>query len=337
VEDPSWDIEYGEWKKESIDAHQFATNVAASVLDHVQNFSVTADLPPKESAISANATIRAWITETSGRQRIVLPFEEDRVFEPFYFTEALKFATNYSAQQTFTYNPEIEEFTDLVSSISLNGFTAAFSAIRSRTYSLVPGQGWVQDATEEEKLNPRDFRIGYTKSFTKDKLWNDRIALSTNTNSTLTFDLQRYSYSKFNTSLGFTLGIKNLLDFSFSAASENAVVMRYFQDLPFVDLPQEIQGEKNLFVDLFNSFWPNSADVRKTSGFKLKAFNFALTHYLGDWTAKFGITLSPYLDTTTPNRPQYKFNNEISILVQWVPITEIKTDIYYNKEKFEIR
>jgi hypothetical protein len=92
-----------------------------------------------------------------------------------------------------------------------------------------------------------------------------------------------------------------------------------------------------LFVDLFNSFRFDSEQLRRESGFKLKSFNLALTHYLGDWTAKFGITLSPYLDTTTPNRPQYKFNNEISILVQWIPITEVKTDVYYNKEKFEIR
>jgi hypothetical protein len=60
---------------------------------------------------------------------------------------------------------------------------------------------------------------------------------------------------------------------------------------------------------------------------------------LGDWNAILGVTLSPYL-YRPPNSaeiPVYKFNNEISFVVQWIPISEIKTDIRYTKEEWVIK
>jgi hypothetical protein len=48
--------------------------------------------------------------------------------------------------------------------------------------------------------------------------------------------------------------------------------------------------------------------------------------------------MTPYLDqTTNPSRPVYKMNPEISFLVQWVPVSEIKTEIFHDKDKFTFR
>jgi hypothetical protein len=128
------------------------------------------------------------------------------------------------------------------------------------------------------------------------------------------------------------MAIKNFLDLSFSATSENSVIFRYFQNIPFFKLGVELPGERNVFIDLMNSFRFDDEELRKSSGFKLKTFNLSLTHHLGDWNAKLGVTLSPYLDQTSfPYR--YKFNNTISFLVQWVPISEIKTEMSYDKDK----
>jgi hypothetical protein len=54
---------------------------------------------------------------------------------------------------------------------------------------------------------------------------------------------------------------------------------------------------------------------------------------MGDWNATLGITLSPYLDQgVTPF--SYKFNTQISFVVQWLPISEIKTDIAIDKDQW---
>jgi hypothetical protein len=120
--------------------------------------------------------------------------------------------------------------------------------------------------------------------------------------------------------------VAQFLDLSFSAKSQNAVVFRYLQGLPWWNTAVDLPGQENFLMDLVNSFRFDNEELRKSSGFKLKALSFGATHYLGDWNAKLGVDLVPYLDTTTaPFR--YKFNTQVSFLVQWVPITEIKTEV----------
>jgi hypothetical protein len=113
-------------------------------------------------------------------------------------------------------------------------------------------------------------------------------------------------------------------------------VFRYIQNLPFFNLEEEIPGEKDFFTDLFNSFRFDNETLRRSSGFKLKSFGLSLTHHLGDWNAKLDWRLSPYLDSDV-SPPSYRFNNEISFIVQWIPIAEAKTEITYNKDVFEIK
>ncbi|MDR3168095.1 MAG: LPS-assembly protein LptD [Treponema sp.] len=331
--EPSWDVEYGKWDKDNLDAHQVTANIAASVRDKVQNLSISADMAPEDNTLAGNATFRFWVSETSFRGRIFEPYDESRrIFEPLYFTETLRFASNKTFQQTITYDPELGEYTNFVSTLTLAGLSASFSAVRSHTYRL-ESQGWIQNTGDDDlKLNLRDLRVSYAQSYKKDSLWNNRFSFSVNVNSSLSFDFQRYTYSRFTFTLGFTLAVINFLDLSFSATSENSVIFRYFQNIPFFNLDVELPGERNLFIDLMNSFRFDSEERRKSSGFKLKTFNLSLVHHLGDWNAKLGVTLSPYLDQSSyPYR--YKFNNEISFLVQWVPISEIKTEMRYDKDK----
>jgi hypothetical protein len=332
--DPSWDLQYGKWDKEDLAAHQAAANLAASVMDKVQNLTITADIPPEDPTLGGNAVFRAWQTETTLQGKILEPYDaEDRKFEPVYFTETLRFGTDNanSLRQQITYDPELKEFTNFTTSLSWGGrLSASYTAIRSRRYTL-ESTGWVQSA-DEEALNPRDFGVVYTNTFKKDKLWNKRLSFSFTVNSNVSFDLQRYTYSRYSFTMGFTLGISHFLDISLNTTSENAVVFRYVQNLPFFDLPVELPGEQNVLADLVNSFRFDDDTLRRSSGFKLKSFRLNLVHHLGDWNAKLGITLSPYLDSSS-SRPVYKFNNEISFLIQWVPISEIKTEITANKDK----
>jgi hypothetical protein len=62
-----------------------------------------------------------------------------------------------------------------------------------------------------------------------------------------------------------------------------------------------------------------------------------MTHHLGDWNAILGVTLSPYLERPAGSIPYYKFNNDISFLVQWLPISEFKSDIHYNKDEWTVK
>jgi lipopolysaccharide assembly outer membrane protein LptD (OstA) len=338
-DEPEWEVKYGAWDEENLESHQFSANAAASVMDHVQSLVFTADLPPEEAAVSGNATFRVWITETNAHIRVLRPADEGRrKIEPLYATETLRFGNLGSVQQYLVFDPDIKELTTLTSSLSLAGFTASFTMIRTRPYllnyngSADPSKpdGWIQ--LPDEGLYPRDLSLGYNRSFRKDGLWNKRLNFSVNINTSLFMDLQRYTYSRFNFTLGFTTGIAHFLDLTLSATSDNSVIYRYFKDWSFFNMPGSLpSGEQdNVFIDLANSFRFDDEAKRRSSGFKLKNFNLSATHHLGDWKATLGVSLTPYLPSGS-NR--YKFSNEISFVVQWVPISEIKTDMQYTRDE----
>jgi hypothetical protein len=341
--DPIWEWVKGKWEKEEIDSHQVSLNLAAKLRDYNQALSVSAVLPPKDAVISANAAFRAWISETSMRGRVLFPFDsEERVIEPVYFTETFRWTAQRSFQQYIVYDPELGEFTTFTSSLTFSGLTASFSALYAQPYrynfngsidSSRPN-GWIQ--MSDKALSPQELKINYNNTFTQNNLWGKRLSFSIALNTSLAFDLQRYTNSKFIFALGLKLGITSFLDLALSTNAENAVVFNYFQNLPFFDLPTHLYPgqESNVFIDLLNSFRFDNMDLRRKSGFKMKALDLSLIHHLGDWNAKFSMKLSPYLPQGSTS---YQFNNEISFLVQWVPIGEIRTKIDYSQEMLTVK
>ena len=341
-DDPKWDWVYGKWDKTDIQTHQVTGNIAANIMDYNQVLSLSAVLPPKDSAATGNLTLRAWISETSARTRVVEPWDDDlRKFEPVYVTETLRFGTWGSFQQYVVYDLENDRYTTFTSNLSLSGFTASFSSVYARPYRIDDlffsgGSSNLWRMLPDESLEPREMRLGYVKTFSKDNLWGKRLSFSTNVNSSLSFDLQRYTNSRLSFGLGFTVGIANFMNFSLSTTSENNVVFRYFQHLPFFDLPVQLypDQEYNFFTDLVNSFRFDKEELRRSSGFKMKSLSMSLLHHLGDWNASLTVTMAPYLP---PGSRSYRFNNEISFLIQWVPIGEIRTEIDYTQEKLTVK
>ncbi|GHV88008.1 hypothetical protein AGMMS50267_03680 [Spirochaetia bacterium] len=325
--DPSYDIEKGDLKdKDKIDTHKITANLSALVRDKAQTLSLSTDLPPEDATFSANATMNIWKSTTTVGGQIVQPFKEDeRKFNPINFSESLTFYTGYSAQQSFTYDPELKEFTNLNSSLTLKDFRATYTMNRIKAFELdIDKGGWIVPADATEKLNPVTLNMSYSKGFGQEKLWQERFSWRVNITTSMNFDLQRYTYSKLTFGLGVTLGITKFLNLTLSTTSENAVIMRYFQQL--VDLPIELPGEKNPFLDLVNSFRFDDRELRKQSGYKIKSFNLNLVHHLGDWDATLIMSVIPRLNSTTRKN---EINTDISFLIKWIPISEIKTDLQY--------
>jgi hypothetical protein len=62
----------------------------------------------------------------------------------------------------------------------------------------------------------------------------------------------------------------------------------------------------------------------------MKSFQISAVHRLGDWNAELTWKMMPYRPTGSR---RYEINNEVAFLLQWVPVSEIKSDIKYNKLK----
>jgi hypothetical protein len=341
---PVWDWVLADWNKTDISSHQVSANLAATIRDYNQNLSFSAVLPPRDSVFSSSAVFRAWITETSVRNSISFPLESDkRKIEPVYFTETLRFSQGNSFQQYVVYDPALNEYTTITSNLSLSlGLSASFSTVYAQPYRYNYNgsvdnsrpNGWIQ--MRDKSLNPNEFKLTYGKTFSQNSLWGNRLSYSLSLNTSLAFDLQRYTNSKFSFSLGVKTKITNFIDLDFSTSSENAVIFKYFQGLPFFSLPTQLYPgqETNIFMDLLNSFRFDNDDLRRQSGFKMKALRVSLVHHLGDWNASLSVTMTPYLPQGSRN---YRFSNDISFLIQWIPIGEIKTQIDYSKDILTIK
>jgi hypothetical protein len=334
--DPSWEWKAGEWTKDDLSANTLSANLAASILDKNQNLTLSAILPPEDWNLSANAVFRIWRTETNLRASLT----EEKI-NPFYITETLKLGASdqIKLEQQITWEPEHEEYTNLTTSFIWSSFAASFAASRSKIYNFKPLVGW-ELSSEEERLNPTSLKFSYSQTLKKTELWDKRLSFSVGINSSLNFDLQRYTYSSLNFGLNFTLGINKFLDIELSSLSSNSVIYRYVQGLNLPLFPLdigEVPGETNFFIDLFNSFRFDNDDLRRSSGFKLKSFKLKLIHHLGDWDASLGMSLSPYLDRSGNAPPVYKFNSEISFLVQWIPIAEIRSEFAMNKDHWTMK
>ena len=371
ADNPEWDIITGKWKKEGtddndkgityIEAHQFTTNISALIMDKSQTFSFSFDLPPRDPMFSWRASFNIWRTTTEANMSILFPLDnptEEEIskgrdklkLEPFNLTERINFGVYGSFSQSLSLDTEERELISLTSSLNLSkwGISASFSAARMLGYEYIPEgsdpnnpafSGWrtrkgeAKAGDPEYKLKPRDLRFGFAKSVNILDLWNKRMQLTFNINTQLNFDLQQYTNSNFLFSLGFTTSIYKFLDLTMSIDSRNTVIYRYFRNVPpFNSAPIEIEDrgfrETNLFYDLINSFKFGNKEAREISGFKMGNFRMLATHYLGDWNAILNWTVSPYRPAGSR---RYEMNNEVSFLLQWVPIKEIKSDISYNK------
>jgi len=337
-------------------------------MDQQQSLSFTANLPPEDydesktthltkkvPTITGNLTLNAWISQTTVNSSVEDPFEI-----PYYnavtFTETLRFPKNVTLNHTMMYVPDNQKSdrkptpdkpgfrtmnTTLNSSQSWGTLGASFRAARAKPYYLddgikpdpVTGQptgqtGWKQ-SPEDERLIPQSLGFNFNSAQLSLKKWGSFEATA-GMRTNLNFNLIQYTNSEFTFSLSTTVKIARFLDLTLSSDSYNKQIYRYFRNMPFFDsVDVEIPGEKNFFIDLFNSFRFDDIEKRRASGFKLNSFTFNMTHYLGDWDAILEVKLYPKRNEA---KREYEFKSDISFLIQWKPIKEFKTEMKYTTD-----
>jgi len=340
---------WGSWVKEELgkdipglNAHRFTTNFVANILEKDQNISASAELPPLDGLITANATFRVWITETYGNFRMEKPETEGEwKIRPFDVRETLKFGTLGSFSHNMVFTPDEDyQITNIRSTLTLWRFKADYSMIWTKKSFFDPYnpdnpvEGGVWKTEGDNALRPKDLIFSFNNTFPSTKLFNYRFSLSYNINTSLNFDLQQHTNSNFQFSTGVTMGINKFMDLTISASSQNAVIFRYFKGAKGMEdlTVMYTEGEQNnVFIDLIDSFNFFDESKRRRSGFKMQRFDLTLEHFLGDWTASFKINMYPYQRAAKMGDiPTINIVSDISFLLQWKPITEIKSDVSYD-------
>ncbi|ULQ59918.1 LPS-assembly protein LptD [Brucepastera parasyntrophica] len=326
ADDPEWDSNLMKWDRDYITTHSATGVVGVAFGNYTQRISVTSNLPPLLESYTGSASF-AWpyttVTVNTKFYEKETSGQTDWIWDPLRTSIRFTFPFNLSLGQDFVYNIEDNEPSRLHITAGYKNLSAYYTLNTTIPYKLVEGQGWLQDGTET-KFIPSDAGFSYTNSPLKLNFWKNRISIELRVSTNLKFDLLRLTSSSFTFTPGITIKILDFLDFTFSSNSTNEVIARYFQD--WMDLPAPLPGETNILVDLFKSFNFFNEQDRMNSGFKLKRLNMELKHYLHDWTMSLKVAIAPELKTSGGNY-RYEFSPTITFVVEWKPISDIKTTV----------
>jgi len=343
---PELSPQWGAWVKEKpgedilgLSSHQLTANAAANIMDNQQTIRVSVNLPPLDGLISTNASFKFWITDTNINFNIAKPEGNDEwIYKAVNFREMIKLGDFGSLYYYMVLDPEQDnQITNISSTLKLWDFTADFLAVKAVGFSFVPdipsdpslGGKWQQEG--ESVLSPSRLSFTYRHNFSDIEIIRNRMYLALNLDTSLNFNLQQHTSSNFKLTMGLRTRINGILELNLSATSENSVIFRYFkgvrgmEDLTYMYVDGD---QNNLFIDLLDSFNFFDEAKRRRSGFKMTSFNFTAIHFLGDWEARLTIDMFPNLNTTLAV-PKYEIKADVTFLVQWVPIKEIKSDIKY--------
>ncbi|MDR0322589.1 MAG: LPS-assembly protein LptD [Treponema sp.] len=342
---------WGSWVKErtneniyGLTSHYLSANLVAKIMDKNQEIKVTANLPPLDGSITTNAIFRAWISTTDIRFAIEKPENSDtwKFKQPgLQFIETLTFGPKASFLYNMVINPEENnEITSIRATLALWGFTTEFTAIRDIPSVFVPDNpsnpslGGAWDQQGEKDLIPSLLKFSYNRQLPSTKIFNNRVNLNYNLNTSLNFNLQQPTDSKFELTLSLIMDVTKFCTITLSANSTNSVIWRYFKGVPGMEdlTSMYADGEQNnLFIDLIDSFNFFDETRRRRTGFKMQNFDLKIEHLLGDWTANLSITMYPYRNQHTPIQ-RVEITSDISFTLRWTPIKEIKSEINYRGE-----
>ncbi|MCD1654710.1 LPS-assembly protein LptD [Treponema zuelzerae] len=336
VDEPEWETKPLEWEKDFIDVHSATAVIGAKLGGYDQKFTLVSNLPPLLESWTGTAAFATSFLNASFSSKLyekTVDDEDDWLWDPFKASLTWTLPFGVKAGQEYAYDLQGDEPSRLHFSLSKNGASAFYTFTNTVPYELVAGSGWKLSADEKEFL-PSAAGLSYTNSAKplSLNLWKNRVSLQAKVSTNVKFNLLKLTESSFDFVPTITFKIYEFLDLSFSSTSRNSEIARYFQD--WMDLPAPLPGETNLVTDLVKSFNFWNEQDRTATGYKLKSLSMEMTHYLHDWTANLKVSVKPELQTDGGYR--YEFTPIITFVVQWKPISDIKTTVTSEKGVFSL-
>ena len=193
-------------------------------------------------------------------------------------------------------------------------------AAYSPVYEFREGTGWADTGERELQWTVASATLNYS---TGDyHAWHNRLRLSAFTNTTLAFDLARYTNSNLSLRYGARIWVYRFFDFEVSAVSRNQLVYQYIGTwADAVGRPK-----RDLIPDLIDSLRLFDREARERTHFNLQEIRVRAVHDLQDWELSATYSGAPELVGSGASR-RYEWNGVLSLLVRWRPISELRRNI----------
>lgn len=324
TDNPEWDFSTVEWDTDSITAHNLKMNLSTKIGVYSQEFTFEANLPPlidsyKGTAIFAYDTYSLSISSAYKKKSLS---SSEWYFSPLLQSFTAKLTSDISISESYSYDIEEKEPSNFSLRGTFYGVSLLYTMKNTYPYRLTAESGWQSES--EKKFIPYSTTISYGLTGKKIESKDQKVSLSPKITTSFAYDMIQPTNSYLSFTPSFTFLIKDDLELTFSSSSRNQVLFRYIQDSFNYDVV--IPGEKNIFIDLWNSFAFWDREKRISSGFKLKSLNITLKKDLHDWTLSSEFKIEPRLITSsTPYR--YDFSPYFTLSVIWKPLKGMKTVI----------
>lgn len=174
---------------------------------------------------------------------------------------------------------------------------------------------------KDEELALDNFRMHLDYSLKPQYFWKNRIGFESGLTSNLMYSFKNKNASHFDVNFSMNFALNRFIDMKINVESENNGFYNYYDgdDFKF----------NKMWKDLIKSF-DFFGDGRKSTHFKMKSMSVAFVHYLEDWN----LIMEAKSNIKTINGKK-RFEPEISVMVKWNAIPELKVENKYVNDKWE--
>ena len=340
--DDDFRTRWGGWDVDGITRHRLQGVTAVQVADFPQRLTLSADLPPRPMFLSASLGLNAGDVSASASSglrcrddpRTTMEDEsrstlqecaewapqplnlslEAKPLEPLSLRQQLSIDLAY---RRIPEDPPAVRVARSVSSLRLGGLSASLIALPQQRMGR-----------EDETLGLQQLRIDYAETLGPSYLWRNRIKLEFTARSGWTVNFPDPRSNRFTFSTAIAAQVHEFLDLTFATASSNERTYLYVPGWA------EDAGQEPLspIEDLLWSFafWDDS--LRRRSNFKIDRMSLSAVHHLQDWDLTFAYIARP----KAQEDGTIALSSEFSIVVQWLPVPEIRSRVGGDDESFSI-
>jgi hypothetical protein len=330
--------EFIQWSDDWFSTHSAQSALRWRMFDKQNTLSLSAQLPPRPGSFTGSLEFKIWLLTTTVNSVFrdsdggVGKWGEfsDWSFQPVVLRETLQLGdnVNFSEELRFDVNEPAEGglWTKSVTSVNLWDLSGSFNMDYSKPQEFDFGSNSWKDAPGSARLRPSYITLSYNPVSEEHLYWKNRIRVSTSIDARWSMNILQFTDNSLDLSLTFDFWLYKLLKLSLTTSSYNNRTFLYFPKLA----DKLGQAPVDFFPDLIDSFSFFRPSAREQSSFKLRSIRVSAVHYLHDWNLSLSYEGKPYLVEIDPGPPavnEYQWKSNFSVILQWQPIPELRSNI----------
>jgi hypothetical protein len=336
-----------EWSDEWFTLHSAQAALRWRLFERDNSLSLSSQLPPRRGSFTGNLQFQIWLLTTTvnsvfqdtGAQANDWGDWGDWRFQPLVLRETLDLGeeVNFSEELRF----DIEGFRETGSGLLSRSLTRVdlWDLFASLTYEWMEplefvASDWVPSG-EPPAFLPSYVTVGYSHTGRERLFWKNRVRVSTSIDTSWSMNIQQFTDNSLEFSFTFDFWLHRFLKLSLTTSSYNNQTFKYFPgmvdklnvpEFEYVDPIRDLLDSLNFFDEA----------ARRRSSFNWRSVTVEAVHYLHDWNLRLSYQGRPVLDEAAVPK-QYVWRNNFAVVLQWLPIPEIRSNpkVEWDKDKNE--